>query len=109
MATILVHVDEIKAEFKSAIADKVITAKEALLLAGIIVEAARCAYAKLVDKSQFGALVTEAEELYDQLVDAKNFDVPRVPEFLESLAVSLGRQAIRPALERLATAIDEVL
>ncbi|MDE2440733.1 MAG: hypothetical protein KGP14_06890 [Betaproteobacteria bacterium] len=109
MATLLIHVDEIVAEFKSAFADKVITAREAMTLAGTIVEAAKCAYEKLVDKTQFSALVAEAEELYDRLVDAEKFDIPRCPEFAEKLAVSLGRQAIRPALERLATALDEVL
>ena len=109
MATLLIHIDEIVAEFKAAFADRVITAREAMTLAGTIVEAAKCAYEKLVDKTQFGALVAEAEELYDRLVDAENFDIPRCPEFAEKLAVSLGRQAIRPALERLATAIDEVL
>jgi enoyl-CoA hydratase/carnithine racemase len=109
VATLLIHIDEIVAEFKAAFADRVITAREAMTLAGTIVEAAKCAYEKLVDKTQFGALVAEAEELYDRLVDAENFDIPRCPEFAEKLAVSLGRQAIRPALERLATAIDEVL
>jgi len=110
VATLLIHIDEIVAEFKAAFADRVITAREAMTLAGTIVEAARCAYEKLVDKDGgFEALVREAEELYDRLVDAENFDIPRCPEFAEKLAVSLGRQAIRPALERLATAIDEVL
>jgi hypothetical protein len=108
MATLLVHVDGIITEFRAAFSDKLLTAKEGMSLAGAIIEAARCSYEKLADKSQFGLLVAESEALYDDIVDASKFDVPRVPEFIESLAVSLGRQAIRPALERLAEALDGV-
>jgi hypothetical protein len=107
MATLLVHKDAIVAEFKAAFSDKVRTIRETGTLASVIIEAGKCVYEKLTDKSQFAALVTECEVLYDWLVDAENFDIPRIPEFAERLAVSLGRQMIRPALEAAAAALDD--
>jgi hypothetical protein len=108
VATLLEHTDQILAKFKSALSDRVLTAAETMAISGAIIEAASCTYAKMRDKSQFGALVTEAEALYDAKVQAAFFDIPRVPEFMEQAAVALGKMAIRPALEALAEKMDGV-
>ena len=108
MATLLTHADQIRAQFTLAFADKRISFAEVLQLVGVIVGAAACTLDKLQDKSQFVALVTEAEELYGALLDPAVIDIPKVPEWAESWVVDIGKQAIRPMLEKLAEALDGV-
>lgn len=108
VATLLSHADQIRAQFTSAFADKRISFSEVLQLVGVIVGAAACTLDKLQDKSQFGALVAEAEELYSSLLDPAKIDIPKVPEWLEGYVVDIGKQAIRPMLEKIADALDGV-
>ena len=108
MATLLQHADQIRFEFTEAFADKRISFGEVLQLAGVIVGSAACTLDKLQDKSQFGALVAEAEELYSSLLDPAKIDIPKVPEWLEGYVVDIGKQAIRPMLEKIAEALDGV-
>lgn len=106
MATLLEHADKIRSEFREAFADKVLTARESFEIAGACVEAVRCTLDKLADPEQFNQLVTEAEELYDEVVDASKFDIPGAPEFVEQWAVSIAKGFIRPALEKLLDAVN---
>lgn len=108
MATLMEHADKIRQEFSDAFADKRISFSEVLQLVGVIVGAAACTLDKLQDKSQFGALVNEAEALYSELLDPAKIDIPRVPEWAEGYVIDIGKQAIRPLLERLYDALDGV-
>ena len=108
MATLLEHADKIRSEFSEAFADKRISFSEVLQLIGVIVGAAACTLDKLQDKSQFGQLVAEAEALYDDLLNPAVIDIPRVPEWAEGYVIGIGREFIRPALEKLYDALDGV-
>jgi len=108
MATLLTHADQIRSEFTEAFADKRVSFSEVLQIVGVIVGASACTLDKLQDKSQFGSLVAEAEELYDSLLDPAKIDIPRVPEWAEGYVIGIGREFIRPALERLYDALDGV-
>lgn len=108
MATLLVHADQIRSQFSAAFADKRVSFAEVLQLAGTIVGAAACTLDKLQDKSQFGQLVAEAEELFSSILDPAKIDIPKVPEWLEGYVVDIVKQAIRPMLERVAEALDGV-
>jgi len=108
VATLLQHADQIRSEFTEAFADSRVSFSEVLQLAGVIVGSAACTLDKLQDKNQFGALVAEAEELYSSLLDPAKIDIPKVPEWLEGYVVDIGKQAIRPMLEKIADALDGV-
>lgn len=108
MASLLEHADKIREEFTQAFADKRVSFGEVLQLAGVIVGAAACTLDKLQDKSQFGQLVSECEALYSSLLDPAKIDIPRVPEWAEGWVIDVGKQAIRPMLEKLVDALDGV-
>ncbi len=109
MATLLEHSEEIRAKLKAVLADKVVTLEEAFSLAGIVVEAAKSTYLKIRDKTQFAQLVAEAEELYDTYADPANYDIPRVPEFMERAAFSAARPMIRMALEGMVDSLNDLI
>lgn len=109
MATLLEHADKIREEFSAAFADKRVSLTEILQIVGVIVGAAVCALDKLGDKSQFASLVSECEALYSELLDPAKIDIPKVPEWAEGWVIDIGRQSIRPLLEKLAAAMDETI
>jgi hypothetical protein len=114
VATLLNHAEEIVFEVVDALADKKISVAELGGIAYKCVEAGACVLPRLQDKSQFGALATEAEELYDAIIrewkaaDTDGDLIPGVPGFLEPMAISLARRVIRPALEQIMEFIDGV-
>ena len=108
MATLLEHADKIREEFRNAFADKKVSLVEILQIVGVIVGAAIVALEKLADKSQFNQLVDECEALYSELLDPAVIDIPKIPEWAEGWVIDIGKQSIRPLLEKLAAAMDGV-
>lgn len=114
MSTLLTHYDKVRDTIVDSLEDKRISISEAGRIGFAVVEAAGCIIPKLTDKSRLGELITEAEQLYDEIVanlkaaDTDGDLIPGVPRILEPYALSLGRQVIRPALTSLADKLEGV-
>jgi hypothetical protein len=108
MSTLSQHFDDLRSQFGDALADKRVSFAETLQITGAIVGAAACTLDKLTDNSRVGELISEAEALYDELLDPAKIDIPRVPEWAEAYVLGIGRQMVRPAIERLVDAIEGV-
>lgn len=114
MSTLLTHYAKVRDTIVDSLEDKRISISEAGRIGFAVVEAAGCIIPRLTDKSQLGELITEAEQLYDEIVanlkaaDTDGDLIPGVPRILESYALSLGRQIIRPALTSLADKLEGV-
>lgn len=106
MSTLLEHADQIREEFADAYADKKLSFGEVFQIAGVIVGAVACTMQKLEDPTKLGQLVDEAEDLYMNLLDPAKIDIPKVPEFAERYVIDLGKSFIRPAIEKLADALN---
>lgn len=114
MSTLLAHYAAARAAIVESLADKRISIAEAGRIGFAVVETAACVVPKLTDKTKLGELITEAEQLYDEIVahlkatDTDGDLIPGVPRILEPYALRLGRQVIRPALTGLADKLDGV-